>query len=140
QEAEELQLALRPNKLVVRCAGTVIYSRLVEGRFPRYQEVFPGRFESKVVVNVRDFLQSVKQAAIVTNEESRGVDFTYSDGKLTLVAEAAEVGQSQVELPISYDGKPVTITFNPRYLIDMLRVLNEESTITLELIDDKSAA
>jgi DNA polymerase-3 subunit beta len=140
QEAEEVQLALRPNRIMVRCAGAVVSSRLVEGRFPRYQEVFPGRFESKVVVNVRDFLQSVKQAAIVTNEESRGVDFSFGDGKLTLVAEAAEVGQSQVELPVSYDGKPVTITFNPRYLIDMLRVLNEESTIALELIDDKSAA
>jgi DNA polymerase III subunit beta len=93
-----------------------------------------------VPLNVRDLLQATRQAAIVTSEESRGVDFTFSEGKLTLAAQAAEVGQSQVELPVSYDGKELTITFDPRYLIDMLRVLNEESNITVDLIDHQSAA
>lgn len=137
---EEVQLALSPNKMLLRSKRAVISSRLVEGRFPRYQEVFPSRFDSRVSVNVRDFLQAVRQAAIVTSDESRGVDFTFDEGKLTLVAQAAEVGQSQVELPISMEGKGTTITFDPRYLVDMLRVLNEESTVAVELVDQHSAA
>ena len=137
---EESQFALNPSKMILRSKRVVISSRLVEGRFPRYQEVFPSRFESKVSINVRDFLQAVRQAAIVTSEESRGVEFAFSEGKLTLAAQAAEVGQSQVELPISLDGKEVSITFDPRYLVDMLRVLNEESTVAVELVDYHSAA
>jgi DNA polymerase-3 subunit beta len=139
-EEEEVNLALQPNKVVVRTRRAVISSRLVEGRFPRYQEVFPSRSDVTVSLNVRDLLQATRQAAIVTSEESRGVDFAFGDGKLTLTAHAAEVGQSQVELPISFDAKELTITFDPRYLIDMLRVLNEESNVTLDLIDHQSAA
>jgi DNA polymerase-3 subunit beta len=137
---EEVQMSLHPNKVVVRTKRAVISSRLVEGRFPRYQEVFPSRSEVTVPLNVRDLLQATRQAAIVTSEESRGVDFTFADGKLTLSGRSAEVGQSQVEMPVSYDAKEVTITFDPRYLTDMLRVLNEESNITLDLIDHQSAA
>ena len=74
------------------------------------------------------------------SEESRGVNATFKKGTLTLAAQAADVGESQVELPISYDGKELTITFDPRFLVDMLRVLSEESTVTLDLIDQESAA
>jgi DNA polymerase III subunit beta len=139
-EEEDVFVALHPNKVLVRTQRAVISSRLVEGRFPRYQEVFPSHSEVTIPLNVRDLLQATRQAAIVTSEESRGVDFTFSEGKLTLAAHAAEVGQSQVELPISYNGKELTITFDPRYLVDMLRVLNEESNITVDLIDHQSAA
>jgi DNA polymerase-3 subunit beta len=139
-DEEEVRIALHPNKAVVRTRRAVISSRLVEGRFPRYQEVFPSRAEVTVSLNVRDLLQATKQAAIVTSEESRGVEYLFSEGKLTLAAQAADVGQSQVELPISYDGKELPITFDPRYLVDMLRVLNEESNITVDLIDHQSAA
>ena len=50
------------------------------------------------------------------------------------------MGKSQVEMPITYDGKPVEITFDPRYLIDALKTLDPTATITAELIDAKSAA
>ncbi len=137
---EEIELALQPNKMLVKTQRAVISSRLVEGRFPRYQEVFPSRSEVTVPLNVKDLLQAVRQAAIVTSDESRGVDFAFAEGKLTLAAQSAEVGQSQVELPVSYDAKDIMITFDPRYLVDMLRVLNEEATVTLDLIDHQSAA
>ncbi len=139
-EEEEVHIALQPNKALIRSKRAVISSRLVEGRFPRYQEVFPSRSETTVALNVRDLLQAVKQAMIVTSEESRGVDCTFSEGKLTLAANAAEVGESLVEMPISFDSKDLTITFDPRYIVDMLRVLNEESSVTLDLIDHQSAA
>jgi len=140
QEEEEVHVALQANRAVVRSKRAVISSRLVEGRFPRYQEVFPSRSDITVPLNVRDLLQAVRQAMIVTSEESRGVDFAFSDGKLTLAAHAADVGESLVELPIAFDSKDLTITFDPRYLVDMLRVLNEESTVSLDLIDHQSAA
>jgi DNA polymerase-3 subunit beta len=139
-EEAEVQLALQPNKALLRSRRAVISSRLVEGRFPRYQEVFPSRVESTVSLNVRDLLQAVRQAMIVTSEESRGVDFSFTEGRLTLAARAPELGESQVELPIAFDGKDIVITFDPRYLVDMLRVLNEESAVTLDLIDHQSAA
>lgn len=139
-QEDQVAIAVHPNKVLVRTPHAIISSRLVEGRFPRYQEVFPKRYDIRVTLNVADFLQTVRQAAIVTSEESRGVNLTLSDGKLILAAQAAEIGESEVELPVSFDGSEVKITFDPRYLIDMLRILNEQSTVTLDLIDADSAA
>jgi DNA polymerase-3 subunit beta len=82
----------------------------------------------------------VRQAQIVTSEESRGVDFEFASGLMTLSSRAAEIGESKVELPISYDGAPLVITFDPRYVAEFLRVLELEQPIRLELTDSESAA
>ena len=126
--------------VLVRTDRAVIYSRLVEGRFPRYQDVFPANVEVRVPLEVGPLLSAVEQASIVTSEESRGVDFSFGDGFLKLNSKAADVGSSDVELPISYDGKPVEITFDPRYLTDALKTLDPVAPITAELIDHKNAA
>ena len=83
---------------------------------------------------------AVKQAAIVTSDESRGVDFTFADGTCTMAARAADVGQSHVDLPVSYSGPSVSITLDPRYMGDFLKVLDPEKTFTLEIKDASSAA
>ena len=126
--------------VLVRTDRAVIYSRLVEGRFPRYQDVFPAQVDVKIPLVVGPLLSVVEQASIVTSDESRGVDFTFGGGLLKLLSQAADVGSSHVELPISYDGKAIEITFDPRYLIDALKTLEHGATITVELIDQRNAA
>jgi DNA polymerase-3 subunit beta len=126
--------------VLVRTERAVIYSRLVEGRFPRYQDVFPASVETKIPLEVGPFASAVEQASIVTSDESRGVDFTFADGSLKLASQAPDRGSSDVELPIAYDGKAVEITFDPRYLSDALRTLADDATLTAELIDGKNAA
>lgn len=137
----EIQLAARPNEVLVKSPRAIIYSRLVEGRFPRWRDVFPQRTGTvKIELNVGPLHSAVRQAAIVTSEESRGVDFTFDAGTLVLSGRAAEVGQSRIELPVSYDGPALSITLDPRYVSDFLRVLDAEKTFTLELKDAESAA
>jgi DNA polymerase-3 subunit beta len=126
--------------VLVRTESAVIYSRLVEGRFPRYQDVFPVNIEVKIPLEAGRLRLAVEQASIVTSNDSRGVDFQFSSGVLKLSSQAADVGSSHVELPIDYDGKPVEITFDPRYLIDALKTLDDGTSVTAELIDSKNAA
>jgi DNA polymerase-3 subunit beta len=126
--------------VLMRTETAVIYSRLVEGRFPPYQDVFPANVEVKVPLEAGSLRMAVEQASIVTSDESRGVDFRFSSGLLRLSSQSADVGSSHVELPIAYDGKAVEITFDPRYLIDALRTLDDSTAITAELIDAKNAA
>ncbi|MFO0891981.1 MAG: DNA polymerase III subunit beta [Isosphaeraceae bacterium] len=126
--------------VLVQTESAVIYSRLVEGRFPRYQDVFPSNVEVKVPLEAGPLRLAVEQASIVTNDDSRGVDFRFGPGALKLSSQAADMGSSHVELPIQYDGKPVEITFDPRYLIDALKTLEDSTPLTAELIDAKNAA
>ncbi|HEX7448882.1 MAG TPA: DNA polymerase III subunit beta, partial [Pirellulales bacterium] len=137
----EVQLAARANDVLVKTPRTTFYSRLVEGRFPKWRDVFPRRVDAtKIELVVGPLHSAVRQAAIVTDEESRGVDFSFADGKLVLSGRSATVGQSRVELPVAYEGAPIVITLDPRYLIDFLKVLDPEKNFTLELKDAESAA
>jgi DNA polymerase III subunit beta len=138
---ENVQISARDNDVLVKSGRATIYSRLVEGRFPKWRDVFPRRENTvKVELTVGPFHAAVRQAQIVTSEERRGVDFTFGGGKAVLRARGAEYGESLVELPIAYDGAEVPITLDPRYLTDFLRVLDPEATLTLDLRDAESAA
>jgi DNA polymerase-3 subunit beta len=89
---------------------------------------------------VGPFLTAVRQSAIMTDEETKRVVFTFGKKKLTLQARGVEAGRSKVEMAIEYEGKGVEISFNPAFLIDMLRVLAADASLTLELIDGNNVA
>ncbi len=139
-EDPPVHLAFQGNNVLIRTEDAVIYTRLVEGRYPRYQDVFPAQVEVKIPLEAGSLLRATEQASIVTSEESRGVDFTFESGMLKLVSQAPDQGSSDVELPIAYDENPVSITFDPRYLVDALKTLDESAPVTAELIDARNAA
>lgn len=139
-DEQDVLIAIHANDVLVKSANSTIYSRLVEGRFPKYADVIPKGGQARVDLLVGPFHSSVRQAQIVTNEDSRGVDFQFADGTLTLMSQAADIGNSKVEMPVSYDGEPLTITFDPRFVAEFLRVLEPEKQVTLEMIDPESAA
>jgi DNA polymerase-3 subunit beta len=113
----------------------MIYSRLVEGRYPPYREVFPKKPTVKVPLVVGPFYSAVRQAAVMTDEESKKVLFTFEKKKVTMQAQGATTGRSKVDLAVDYDHKPLKIAFDPKYLTEMLRVLNGDEPLTLELVD-----
>lgn len=139
-ENASVSIAIRQNDVLVKTPSATIYSRLVEGRFPRYQDVIPTQSQIRLDLTVGPFYSAVRQAQIVTSEESRGVDFQFTSGLLTLCSRAADIGESKVELPITYSGSDLVITFDPRYIADLLRVLEAEQPLILELSDSESAA
>jgi DNA polymerase-3 subunit beta len=141
EDGSEVQIAVRQNDILVKNPRGTIYSRLLEGRYPRWRDVFPQRPNStKIDLTVGPVHAAVRQAAIVTSEESRGIDFTFGGGSLVLSGQTAEVGQSRVELPISYDGEAISITLDPRFVNDFLKVLEPEKAFTIDLQDSDAAA
>ncbi len=132
----EVQICARANDILVRTPRATIYSRLVEGRFPRWRDVLPQRVDAaKVDFNVGPFFSALRQAAIVTSDESRGIDFTFGDGTLVFAASTAEVGQARVELPVPYDGAQTVVTLDNRFVADFCKVLDPEKQFTFEFGD-----
>ena len=137
----EVQLATRQNDILVRGANMTVLSRLVEGRFPRWRDVLPVRSDSvRIELPVGPLYAKVREAAIFTNAESRGIDFRFGDGYLHLQASVAESGQSHVELPVSYSGGEISLAMDNRYLLDFLRVLDPQKSVTVDVVDSESAA
>ncbi len=140
-DSATVKLAVRQNEVLIGSPTATLSTRLLEGRFPRWRDVFPQRSDSaKVELTVGPFFAAVRQAAIVTSEDSRGVNFTFGEGMLVLAGRASEVGDSRVELPISYEGEPITISLDPKYMADFLKTLDADRSFTIDLADGDSAA
>jgi len=136
-----VQVASRANDILVRTDRATIRSPLVEGRFPRWRDVFPERGQAvRIELSAGPLHQALRQAAIVASEESRGIEFTFDGGNLVLAGLTAEIGQSRVEMPVAYAGPPLTISLDNRYVSDFLRVLDPEKTVTLEVEGPDAAA
>jgi DNA polymerase-3 subunit beta len=137
---EQVRVCLRPNDALFKTERAMIYSRLVEGRYPPYREVFPKKQTVKVPLSVGPFHAAVRQAAIMTDEETKKVVFTFDKKKLTMQAHGPTTGRSKVEMPIEYDNKQIKIGFDPKFITEMLRVLDAGDQLTLELVDGNSVA
>lgn len=137
----EVQLAARSNSILVRSPRASIYAQLVEGRFPKWRDVFPQRTgATRIDMTVGPAHAALRQAAVVASEESRGITFQFGDGTLVLSAKTAEVGQSRVELPIPYEGESLLISLDHRFVADFLKVLDAEKNFTFEIESSEAAA
>ena len=138
---EFVHIAARSNDVLIRTPRATYYSRLVEGRFPRWRDVFPQRTESiKLNLTVGPFHTALKQAAIACNNDSRGIDCTLANGTLVLAAATADLGQARVEMPIAFDGDTIVVRLDHRFLTDFLKVLSPEQIVTLDIENGETAA
>ncbi len=137
----EVQIAAHANDILLKSSRVMVYSRLVEGRFPKWRDVFPSRQQAvQIQLAVGPLYSALRQAAIVASEDSRGIGFTFGDGTLVLSGETAEVGQSRVEFPVPYDGPTIALSLDHRFVADFLKVLDPEKVITVEIENADSAA
>ncbi len=135
---EAIRISFRPNEVLMKTEKAMVYSRLVEGRFPNYRQALPQKLPIKVPLVVGPFMAAVRQAAIMTDEESKRVIFGFDKKKLTLRAHGTESGRSRVELPLEFDGKAIEISFDPKFVLDMLKMLEPDTALTLELNDSNT--
>ena len=140
-DGERVRVSLRPNMALFQTERAVLHTQLVEGRFPPYRDIIPKKLAVKLTVNVHDLLSKVRQAAIMTDDESKRVDFAFEPGRAVLTARGPDTGSSEVELLLpDYAGPEVKIAFDPAYLTDMLRAVEGEPTATLEMTDGTKPA
>lgn len=114
------------NQALIKTTSVTISTSLVEGHFPKYQDVIPKDCDRLVQLNTDEFHSALKRAALLTNEESKGVRLTFSEDTLTLSSRAPEQGEATISLPAKYKGETLEIGFNPVFLTDVLRVAHTE--------------
>lgn len=139
-DESDARLMFSGHSITLDLGAATVWARLVEGRFPRYRDVFPAEACTTIPVDGPMLTDAIAAAAVATSEESRGVDFHFGPGELTLRAKAADVGSSSATVPIDYQGEPIVIAFDPRYLADALKALGDAGGLTLDLIGEKHAA
>lgn len=122
-----VEIKVMPNQMLLRSGDVTLATVLVEGHFPKYQDVVPKGSDKRARLNRDEFFGAVKRAALLTTEESRAVKLSFDSKKLVITSQAPEQGDARVEIPISFEGSAVDIGFNPAFLNDALRVAPYES-------------
>lgn len=110
----------------------MITTTLVEGAFPPYEDVIPKEHDRTITASKDELARAVRQASVLTNEESRGVRMAFdAKGKnVRLSSRAPEMGESDIELPLSgFEGESIEISFNPQFIADALKTVDEPEVL-----------
>ncbi|KPK44619.1 MAG: hypothetical protein AMJ65_02505 [Phycisphaerae bacterium SG8_4] len=122
-EKDTVAVKLLDNQIVMSCANVVISSNLVEGNFPKYEDIIPTDYDKKLTLSTEATLSAVRRASLLANEESKGIQISLEKDKIVFSGRAPETGDAQVETVLDYKGEPIKVGFNPQFLIDALRVI-----------------
>lgn len=120
---QTVRVRMVDNQILFATEDAVLASNLVEGNFPPYQDVIPRDGDKKATLDASVLISAVRRAALLTNEESKGVRFTFSSEALTLTSRAPEMGEAQIKVPQpQYTGEDLEIGFNPQFILDALKI------------------
>jgi len=123
----EATITCDANALMCQLGDVIIITRLVEGKFPAWQDVIPQGNDHTVDLTAGPAHAALRQAAIACGDDSRGVTCELN-GMLVLSARTADVGESRVELPCDWQSEPITISLDNRYVGDFLRCLKPDGS------------
>jgi len=129
---ETVAVQVRENQVIFHTPSATLTSNLVEGQFPPYEDVIPKDADKKMTASTADFLSAIRRAALLTTEESKGVRMHFSKKGLVLTSRSPDAGEATVNFPCKFEGADVEIGFNPTFLVDALRVVDNDE-ITLEM-------
>ncbi len=130
----EVSFASDSNQVLFDLNGIIIISRLIEGEFPDWQQVIPPAAENKIKVKREIFLSAIKRAALLSTLDYQAVKLEVFKNKLVISKATPDVGESREEIPAEYSGKELAIGFNPTYIMDVLKNLEDE-TINFEITE-----
>ena len=114
------------NQIVLGCETVVISSNLVEGNFPKYDDIIPKDYTNKITLQTDAVLSAVRRAALLANEDSKGIKLALDKGSLIFTSRAPETGDAQIDMEVDYQGEPIEIGFNPQFLVDVMRVIKAD--------------
>ncbi len=134
-----LEISISPAKIIVTAGQTVLVSKLIDGTFPEYSRVIPRTNQNIATLDRAVLMAAVDRVQTVSSERGRAVKFSLANDLLTLSVVNPDSGSADEEIEASYDGPPIEIGFNSRYVLDMLSVMPGES-LRMALNDNGSPA
>ncbi len=134
---ESVKIFISPKGMMFHFAQSILYTRLIEGRYPDYTQVIPSESDNKLILNKDVFLQAVRRIVVLSSEKNHAIKIQFETKKLTLSSTNPDLGEAVEILETDYHGDNITVAFNARYILDYLQILEGEVVI-FQIIDSLS--
>ena len=135
----EVRTTVERSQVSFNLGDTQIYSKLLDDVYPNYRQVIPNECAEHVVVERKLLLDALDRVSVMTIDESNSTRLTFEANRLTVASAAADVGAARDTVPIKYDGKTIEIVFNPQFVMDPLKAIDEDE-VSIELNSGSSPA
>ena len=127
ESGPSIGLAFERGYLFAKLNGSFLFIRLIDGEYPDYRLVIPKTIDQTVRMDRELFSSALKCVSLVANEKSKGVKLAIQDSTLTISSSNPDMGEARDELDVEFQGEPIEVGFNSKYLLECLAVLRSES-------------
>ncbi len=130
---EELEIARGDNHLGFKSPFTAVYTRLVEGPYPNYEQVIPKDNDRYCLADKAALTSALKRMSVIASDQTHRIKMSFNTGMLKFSVTTPDLGEAQDELPVKYTGDQLDIGFNATYLLEILRYMpTEEVRLTFK--------
>lgn len=143
EEADELRVAKSGNHLGFRSVGSVdaqVYTRLIEGKYPNYEQVIPRDNDKIATVEREALLSAVRRMAVVAADPPHRVRLRFEADRLLLDVRTSDLGEAEDEVAMEYQGDQQEIGFNAQYMLEILRNMPAGNDVRFEFKTAERAA
>lgn len=134
---DQVAIFFSKNHILFEFDNTVVVSRLIEGEYFRIDQMLSSDYETKIQINKKEFLDCIDRATLLVREgDKKPIIIHITDTKMELKIDSV-MGSMDEDIDIEKEGKDILIGFNPKFLIDALKVIDDE-TITIYMVNPKA--
>jgi len=137
-EDEEVEFDFDESNLFFKVKNRTLVSRIIEGKFPNFEEVVPVGNPNTVVLPRDEITNAIRRVSLFSSERSKGIKLFLEKNQIRLFSSNPEIGEARDKLDVNYEGENLEIGFNSQYLLDFLSVVKTDS-VKFELKDENSA-
>jgi DNA polymerase-3 subunit beta len=123
QPKDEVEIAKTENHLGFRSSNTQVYTRLIEGPYPNYEQVIPRENDKVATADKAALTAALRRMSIVASDQTHRVRLAFANGSCKLSVQTPDLGEAQEEITITYDGSPLEIGFNAAYFLEILKYI-----------------
>jgi DNA polymerase-3 subunit beta len=120
---ETVEIARSENHLGFRTSATQIFTRLIEGPYPNYEQVIPRENDKVATADKSALTAALRRMSIVASDQTHRIRMAFANGSCKLSVQTPDLGEAQEELNVSYEGDPLEIGFNAAYLLEILKYI-----------------
>src|ERR1019366_816264 len=120
---DEIEIGRSENHLGFRSATTQVFTRLIEGPYPNYEQVIPRENDKVATVEKASLMSALRRMSIVASDQTHRIRMAFGDGSCRLSVTTPDLGEAQEEITVSYEGEALDIGFNANYLLEVLKYM-----------------